>query len=98
MPCERAGVRVKRVNAVMFSSYDHQIALTREIASANVRGIQWLGIYLTVDWKIELKPKRTRVNVARRQRDIVWIPTGPRIVVVVGQNISGVACVDEANK
>ena len=78
----------------MFGRDNYLIVVSCETASAVdwcVRDIQWLRVDLTVDRKIELKTKRTRVNVAWRQRNFVRIATRPRIVVVVGKNISRVS-------
>src|SRR6266404_4116838 len=101
MPIEGAGVRIKRVSTVMLGNNDYQIMVTREFATNVdwvIRNIQRLSIHLAVHSKIEFQPKRTRVNVAWRQREFVRIPARPRIVVMVGQNIRGAAGIDENNK
>jgi hypothetical protein len=75
----------------MFGSDDDDIVVTERggpSGDRRVRNVQWLSIHLAVYQEIEQETERTRIDVARRQDDLVRIPTRARVIIVVGQNVS----------
>jgi hypothetical protein len=74
----------------MLGRNNYQIMVTNEFATTEdgvIGNIQRLRIHLAVHPKVEFQTKRTRVNVAWRECEFLRIPTGPRIVIMVGENI-----------
>ena len=53
-----------------------------------IRDVKRLRVHLAVNDQIENQAKSVRIDVHGCQNDFVWIPTSPRVVVVICEDIS----------
>ena len=66
---------------------DKQHVMIAFVGDGDVRENQWLGIKLAIDRIGEEFAERVAVDVGQRQRRLVGILAGSRIVVVKGEDI-----------
>ena len=100
MPVKNAGVRIECIQAVVFGRNDNKIMIAFENSSIENRcigDVERLRVHLAVNDQIEKQAKSVRIDVRRCQGDFVWIPTSPRVVVVIRQDI-GCNTTKAANK
>ena len=100
MPVKNAGVRIECIQAVVFGRDDNKIMIAFENSPTENRcigDVERLRVHLAVNYQIEKQAKSLGIDIRGCQDEFVWIPTSPRVVVVIRQDI-GCNATKAANK